>query len=266
MPVIAANSIIDPRARLADDVEVGPHCVIAGDVTLAAGTRLLHSVHLQGPLTIGRDNVFYPFCCVGFPPQDRKFDPGTPGSGTRIGDRNVFRESVTIHRATGAHPTTIGDDNYFMVNSHAGHDAVVGNRCTLANGALLAGHVRLFDDVTLGGGSALHQFCRMGRLSMMSGVVAVAQDVPPFCIAYNMRSVGSLNIVGLRRAGYRRHIKPLQRAFDILYRESHANAEAADAITTEWGDDPLCVELAEFIRTTKRGLCPYGGGAAHVES
>ena len=265
MPRIAAGSNVDTQAELADDAEIGPGCVVEGRVTIGPGTRLIGNVYLHGPLTIGAENLIYPFCCIGFEPQELGFDATTNGAGVRIGDRNHFRESVTIHRATGEHPTTIGSDNYFMVNSHAAHDVVVGDGCILANGALLAGHVLLQDGVILAGNAGVHQFCRIGRLAIISGCEAIIQDMPPFCTSYETRKVGSLNLVGLRRAGYRQHIKPLQQAFDILYRHSHTNAAVVELIEQKLGDDPLCAELAAFVRDSIRGITPYGGSVGRDE-
>lgn len=257
MPQIHPTAIVDRSVELADNVIVGPFCIIRGRAVIGAGTRLLHRVTLQGPVTLGEQNLLYPNVAIGYAPQDRKFDATVEGPGVVIGDQNTFREAVTIHRATGDQPTRVGDRNFMMVNTHLGHDVRLGNDCTFANGALIAGHVTIGDNVTFGGNSAVHQFCRVGRLVMMSGVVAVTQDVPPFCIVYDMRSVGSLNIVGLRRNGFRDHIKPLKQAFDILYKQKLPNRAAADRIDDRLGDDPLCREFAEFIRTTQRGICPY---------
>lgn len=265
MPQIHPSATVSPQSQLADDVIIGPRCTIEGEVTLGPGTRLMADVHLQGPLTVGARNTFYPSACIGFAPQHRGFDPAVPGAGCRIGDDNVFRESVTVHRAMTGRPTTIGDRSYFMVNSHIGHDCAVGNDCTLTNGAALAGHVDLGDGVTIGGNSGVHQFCRVGRLAMVGAVAPIMQDLPPFCVAYEMRSVGSLNIVALRRAGYREHIAALKRAFDILYHGEHTNAHAADRIEKACGDNPLCREFAAFIRETKRGITPYGGRRRAME-
>ncbi|QNN24413.1 acyl-ACP--UDP-N-acetylglucosamine O-acyltransferase [Planctomycetales bacterium ZRK34] len=257
MPQIHPSAIVDRSVELADNVVVGPFCIIRGRVNIGAGTRLLHRVTIQGPVTIGEQNLLYPHTAVGYAPQDRKFDATEEGAGVVIGNQNTLREGVTIHRATHDEPTRLGDRNYMMVNTHLGHDVVVGNDCTFANGALMAGHVVVGDNVTFGGNAAVHQFCRVGRLVMMSGVVAVTQDVPPFCVVYDMRSVGSLNIVGLRRAGLREHVRPLKQAFQIFYNQKLPNNAAADRIDNELGDDPLCREFAEFIRNTKRGISPY---------
>lgn len=224
---------------------------------IEAGTRLIGNVWLVGPLSIGKNNVIYPNTCIGFEPQHLKYVPGT-GAGVIIGDGNTLREGVTIHRAYhDEHPTTLGSNNFLMCNSHLGHDAVVGDNCTLANGVLLAGHVTVFDNVTLGGNSGAHQFCRIGRLAMISGVIAVTQDVPPFCIAYNTRVVSSLNVVGLRRAGYRENIPNLKRAFAILYQGRHTIPNAARRIEEELSNDPLCREFAEFLKQSSRGITWY---------
>jgi UDP-N-acetylglucosamine acyltransferase len=238
---------------------VGPYSVIDGEVSIGAGTRLMHSVSLRGPMRVGAGNVLYPNVCVGYEPQDRKFDPSTDGAGVIIGDRNILREGVTIHRATGAKPTTMGDDNYLMCNSHLGHDVVIGSRVTMANGALMAGHVEVGDGVVFGGNAAVHQFCRIGRMVMFSGLVCVTQDVPPFCVVYHNRSIGSLNIIGLRRAGLREHIHALKQAFRILFMSGLPRPRAIEAIRSEVGDDPLCREVADFAEQSKRGICPYYG-------
>jgi len=144
-----------------------------------------------------------------------------------------------------------------MANSLLGHDVTVADHCTFANGALVGGHVDIADSVTLGGNAVVHQFCRVGRLAMLSGVMGITQDLPPFCTVYQTRYVSSLNIVGLRRAGYRDSIRPLKKAFEILYRSHHANGSAVARIEAELGDDPLCLELAHFVRGTRRGICTY---------
>ncbi len=264
MPDIHPSSVIDPRAVLADDVIIGPGCVIDGPAEVGPGTRLIGRVYLSGRVVIGANNVIYPNACLGFAPQHRKIDHELETAGVRIGDGNVLREGVTIHRATSqTEPTRVGDGNYLMCNAHMGHDAVIGNENTLANGVLLAGHVTLDNHVTMGGNAAIHQFCRIGRMTILSGLIGIAQDIPPFCASHAFRSVGSLNLVGLRRAGLREHIKPLEKAFDILFRQGHSNSVAAERIEEQVGDDPLCREFAEFIRGTKRGITPY---YEHVDS
>lgn len=240
-------------------MSIGPRCIVQGNVRLGAGTKLLHGVTLHGPLVIGKRNKIYPNVCIGYAPQDRKFDPMMEGSGVVIGDENIIREGATIHRATKERPTTVGSRDYLMVNCHVGHDCVVGDDVTMANGSMLAGHVTVGDATIFGGNAAVHQFCRVGRLSMLSGVTAVSQDVPPFCVVYAMKQVGSLNVIGLRRAGLGKHLRALKRAFDLLFRSQLPRPAAVEKIAGELGDDPLCVEFGEFVRGSKRGICGYGG-------
>ncbi|MCX5660169.1 MAG: acyl-ACP--UDP-N-acetylglucosamine O-acyltransferase [Planctomycetota bacterium] len=254
MAHIHPTAIIDPRAVLAADVSVGPWCLIEGPVTLGPGCRLFERVSLRGPLVAGARNVFYPHVSLGLEPQDRKYDLSRPGPGIKLGDDNLLREGVTIHRATGEHPTTVGDRNFLMVNCHVAHDSRVSDDCTLVNNVALAGHVELADRVTLGGNAAVHQFCRIGRLAMMSGGAVVTQDVPPFCVVYKSRRVDSLNLVGLRRAGLRAHIDTLRRAFLIFFKGRHTTGVALEIIEREEGGDPLVQEFVAFIRSSKRGV------------
>ncbi len=254
---IHPTAVVDPQAQLAQDVQIGPGCIIEGPVTIGPGTRLLGQVWLKGPLTLGARNVLYPHAALGLEPQDRKFDPAHAGSGTQIGDDNIIREGMTIHRATGPHPTTVGNGCYLMVNSHIAHDCVVGNGVTLVNGALIAGHVEVGDGVILSGNTVVHQFCRVGRLAMMAGTMGITKDLPPFCVVYHTRRVSLLNLVGLRRAGQRAHIDGMRRAFDIFYREGLPNSAALDRMDKELGDNPLCAEFVRFIRASKRGITPY---------
>jgi UDP-N-acetylglucosamine acyltransferase len=262
------TAIVDAKAQLPDDIEIGPNCVIdckRGPVRLGPGTKLIGNVYLVGPIAMGTGNVLYPNCCIGFEPQHRKFPPASRHAGVKIGDNNLFREGATIHGGTEI-ATTIGNNNLFMCNSHAGHDAIVHDNCILANGALLAGHVEMFDNVTLGGNAAIHQFCRLGRLSMMSGVIAVTQDVPPFCTAFKTGNVGSLNLVGLRRAGYREHIRNLHTAFRILFLSGHATRTALARMEAEAGADPLVREMIEFVRASKRGIMRHARSVAVADA
>ena len=254
---VHSTATVDPEANIEDEAEIGPRCDIRGKVRIAAGTRLIGQVSLRGPLSIGRGNTIYPQVCIGFAPQSQQFDPTTDGAGTVLGNDNIIRECVTIHRATGDRPTTVGDRNYLMVNSHLGHDVIMGSDISLANGATIGGHCVLSNQVLVSGYGIMHQFCRVGRLGMVGGLVGLAQDLPPFCTAYVTRRVGSLNLIGLRRAGYRDHIPTLKQAFEILYGQKHSNKTAVELIEKKVGHDPLCMELAQFVRTTIRGITPY---------
>ena len=264
MSQIHPSAVIDPQVVLGEDVSVGPNCVIQGDVTLGDHCKLIANVFIQGPIKIGADNTFYPGAAVGFAPQDLKFSPDTPGKGVVIGDSNVFRENTTVHRATKDKPTLIGNKNFFMVNAHVGHDVIIANGCMFANNVSIAGHVNIQDDVVIGGHSAIHQFCALGRKSMVGGAGGTRQSLPPFCLSYTLGTVGSLNIVGLRRSGYRSHIKPLKRAFEILFKENHTNIIAVEMIDSELGDDPLCQEFSAFVKNAARGLPRYSQNARHT--
>jgi len=265
VPTIHPSATIDPQVQLADDVVVGRECIIEGPVTIGPGTRLLARVWLKGPLTIGCGNVIYPNTFIGFEPQDLKFDPTVAGAGTVIGDHNIIREASTIHRATKDRPTSLGSHCYLMVNAHVGHDCQVADHVILCNGMLLAGHAEVGDGAILSGNAVVHQFCRVGRLAMLAGAQGVTKDVPPFCIVYSTRRVSMLNLVGLRRAGLRQHIKPLMQAFDICYKRGMPNSKAARIIEDELGDDPLCRQFAHFVRDTRRGITPYAGMSAGEE-
>jgi len=236
--------------------------MLDGPVAIGSGCRLIGNVHLTGNVRLGRDNTLYPFVCIGFPPQHRTV--GGSDGGVAIGDRNIFRESVTIHGPSqDEHPTTVGSDNYLMTNSHLGHDGVLGNRCTLASGALLGGHVVLEDDVFIGGNAAIHQFCRMGRMSFLGGVSSVTKDVPPFAMANGQHNdVTGVNLVGLRRSGMERPaIDAVKRAFRTLYLSGHTIPTALKRIeqmAAEGGPGATCLaEIAEFIHQSKRGLCHH---------
>lgn len=263
MPEIHPTATVDSKASLAEDVFIGPHCIIQGPAALGAGTRLIAHVHLQGPLQLGQHNTIYPYVCLGLEPQDRKFVLGSSTAGLEVGDHNTFREYTTIHAATGQQPTTVGHHNYFMVNSHLGHDVRIGDHNTLANGALVGGHVHIGDHVTLGGNAVIQQFCRVGRLAMLSGAMGITRDLPPFCMVYNSRRISSLNVVGLRRAGYRDSIPALKQAFDLLFRSRLATSTAADQIRQQLADDALCLELAEFVQTSQIGICTYANALPH---
>ncbi len=255
MANVHPSSFVDPQAVLADDVQVGPWCIIQGDVRIGPGCVIMERVTLKGPLTLGASNVIYPNCCIGLEPQDRKFDPDTPGAGTRIGDHNILREGVTIHRATQGVPTTLGDHNMIMANGHLAHDCIVGNQNTLANSCLLAGHTILGDQIIMSGHTGSHQFCRIGRMAMVSGNLATFEDIPPFCVMAAQRSITGLNLVGLRRAGCRASIGPLKQAYDIFFLQRHTKPVALRMLDQTLAHDPLCMEFANFIREpSRRGI------------
>lgn len=266
MASIHPSSIVDPKAELADDVEIGPFCVIEGPAVIGNGTKLLGSVYLKGKVTLGERNTVYPQACLGFEPQ-AKWYKGTAGS-VLVGDNNLIREGATIHRSRSDDaPTIVGNDNYIMTNAHVGHDSVVGNRCVLAAGVLLGGHCEIHDDVFIGGNAAVHQFCRIGRLGFLGGSSAVVQDLPPFGIASGFNHVFGCNLVGLRRAGLAGPvIDRIRQAFQVIYLDGHTNKVSVEileklAAESEAGAAELR-ELARFVATTKRGLTVHAATAS----
>lgn len=248
------TAVISRGAQLGERVEIGPLCVVEGPVTLGDDCALRPGAVLIGPLTMGKGNTVYSGAVLGECPQHLKYnnEPTT----LEIGDHNLFREHVTIHRGTThSMKTVIGSHNFFMANSHVAHDCVIGNRCVLANGALVAGHCLLEDGVILSGNTAVHQFVRMGRLSLMSGVSATSKDVPPFVIQQGHDTVGGLNIVGMRRAGMSHaQINAAKAAFKILFREGLVFPAALAKMEKELGQIDVVQEMLTFLRGCTKGV------------
>lgn len=259
-PLIHPTAVVSADAQLADDVRVGPFAVIDGPVVLGPGCSVGPHAHLIGPLTAGRDNSFGSGAVIGGPPQHIAYK-GEP-TGLVIGSGNTFREHVTVHRgmpAGAGHSTgvtRIGDGNLLMVGCHVAHDCVVGNNGFFANSALLGGHVETGDRVFLSGNSAVHQFCRVGRLAFLSGCSATSKDIPPFWVMQDVNRVCGVNVVGMRRAGVpSAEIQAVRRAFRFIYLERMTIPTALMRMEAELGGVPAVRELIEFIRASKRGIC-----------
>jgi len=268
-PRVHPTAVVDPAARLAPGVVIGPFCVVGEGVSLGTGTILESHVHIDGQIEIGADNRFSPFVAVGGAPQD----VGYKGEATRIriGDRNVFRESVTVHRATTKQDrvTIIGDDNYFMAYSHVAHDCAVGNKTIFLHGATLGGHCVVGDSALVGAMSGLHQFCRVGRFSFMGGGSMVTQDVLPFCRVAGQRPTRmiGLNLVGLRRNGFsRERIAGIKRIFDLLFYQGQNTSQALARIEAEIPPSEDREEILSFIRSAKRGIVKKTSGTWDGES
>jgi UDP-N-acetylglucosamine acyltransferase len=248
------TAIIDPRADVGDDVHVGPFVVIEGPVRVGAGCTIKAGVHLIGPLTLGEHNEIYTGAVLGEQPQHLKY----AGEPTRleIGDHNIFREHVTVHRATTqSWVTRIGNHNFLMANSHVAHDCQIGNHCIIANGALVAGHCVLEDGVCLSGNVAVHQFVRIGRLALMSGLSATGMDVPPFMIHQRINTVCGVNVIGMRRGGISNgSIEAIRKAFHLIYRSDLLLSHSLARLEQDFGHVPEVVELVAFIRASKRGI------------
>jgi UDP-N-acetylglucosamine acyltransferase len=265
MPHVHPSAVLSGDIQLADDVVIGPHCVLAGTIRIGPGTTLIAGVHLHGPLWIGARNVCYPGVCLGFAPQDLKFDPSKHGAGLVVGDGNTFREHVTISRATKEDaPTTIGNDNYWMAGSHAGHDARVGNNCIMGNGVAFGGHSVVGDRVVFGGLSAIHQFARVGRLCMLSGLAGLSSDLPPFCLLTGINTLSGLNLVGMRRAGIPRDaIDHVRWAFRTLWRRGTSPKKTVHDLA-ERAHVPEVKEIMDFVLSAKRPIVDRLGRARHT--
>jgi UDP-N-acetylglucosamine acyltransferase len=253
---IHATAVIAPDAVLADGVEVGPYSVIGPGVEIGRGTRVGPHVVIEGPTRIGAGNRIFQFASVGADPQDKKYRGET--SRLEIGDRNVIRECVTLHRGTAQDKsvTRIGDDNLFMAYAHVAHDCVIGNQCILANNATLGGHVRLDDWVIMGGLSAIHQFGRVGAHAFIANTAAVTRDVPPFVMAVGQPAdAHSINAEGLKRRGYTpEQVRNIRAAFRVLYRSGLKLAEATARLEALAKDQPELLPLVEFLPQASRGI------------
>jgi UDP-N-acetylglucosamine acyltransferase len=247
------TAMIDKRAELDADVEVGPYAIIEGDVRIAAGTRIDAHAHVSQGARIGRDCRIHPFAVVSHLPQDTKFDGAR--SYCRIGDGTIIREHATLHRGTLPESETIvGKKCFIMAAAHVGHNCTVGDSVTLVNAVLLAGHVAVGDRAFIAGGAAIHQFVRIGELTMVSGCMRVTSDIPPYMTAGPHGLIGP-NVVGLRRAGLSADERnELRRCYRELFRSGRMFREALDAVEptvrTEHGR-----RLMRFLREpSKRGI------------
>jgi UDP-N-acetylglucosamine acyltransferase len=255
--LIHPSAVVDPRASLGRDVSVGPFAVVGAGVSLGDRTQLAAHAVVLGPSVLGADNVVGSFAVVGGAPQLKK--PDTEGSATLVmGDRNVVREHVTIHR--GGQGTRVGDDNLFMVGSHVAHDAQVGSNVTLANGTQLAGHAVVEDHATFGGMSGVAQFVRVGESAFVAAGAMCERAVPPFVIVQGDRArVRALNVVGLRRRGVpAESIERLAAAFRQIFAGGEPVARALAKVSR---DDPYVARLLAALEAPARGA-PRGAGAA----
>ena len=233
---------VGPYVIIDEGLEIGPHCIIGPQV------------YLTGRTTIGAHNRFYAGCVIGEEPQDLKY-AGEP-TRLRIGDRNVFREHVTVHRSNKtAEETVIGSENFLMANCHVAHNCRLGDGVILANGVLLAGHVTVDDRAFLSGNCVVHQFVRIGTLALMQGGSAISQDLPPYTVACGGNSICGLNTVGLRRSGLTTAQRlELKRLYRLLFREGKNLRAALTSAQGTFCSAPAKVMMA-FVAASKRGVC-----------
>jgi UDP-N-acetylglucosamine acyltransferase len=254
--LIHSTAQVDPSARLGSGVRVGPGAVLGPDVEIGDATEIGAGAQVLGPTRMGRENRVYPLACVGFDPQDLKYEGER--SALTVGDRNTIRELSTLNRGTafGGGVTRIGDDNLIMAYSHVGHDSQVGSRIVFTNGATLAGHVEVADDATIGAMSAVHQFCRVGRHAYIGGFSVITLDALPFA-----RTVGQkplcygVNRIGLERKGLDAdQIREIERAFRILLRSGKNTSQALEELRGLTERSQHVDYLIDFVASSKRGV------------
>jgi len=252
---IHPTAIVDAKAEIGAGTIIGPYCIIAAGVVLGSECWLQHHVTLCGPMAAGARNKFYAYCSIGQQTQDLKYR-GEP-TYLEIGEENTFREFVTINRGTtSAGKTRVGNGGNFLAYSHIGHDCDVGDAVVFSNNGTLAGHVFVGDHAVMGGLTAVHQFCRIGRYAITGGCSKIVQDTPPFMIADgNPARVRGINLIGLERAGFSPEtIKGIKEAFRLIYRSKYNTRQAIEAIRNELPPSPELTEIVEFIEQSERGI------------
>jgi UDP-N-acetylglucosamine acyltransferase len=253
---IHPTAVVHPKANLADDLEVGPYSIIDENVTIGSHNKIGAFCCLEGWTVLGKNNRIFTGAVIGSIPQDLKFK----GEKTylKIGDNNIIREYVTINRGTQAKgETVIGNNNLLMAYSHIAHDCIIGNDTIIANVGTLAGHVTIEDMAIVGGLVAIHQFVRVGTLSIIGGCSKVVQDIPPYstCDGHPTKVYG-LNAVGLRRAGISSEVLTnLKSAFKILFNSGLSTSHALERIEKEIPKSPEVLHLIKFVRSSERGVC-----------
>ncbi len=255
---IHPSAVVESGAQLGADVEVGPFAYVGADVTLGAGTRLHHHAAVEGFTTLGAGCEVFPYACIGGKTQDLKYKGGRPG--LRVGDRNVFREYVTIHAATfDGEFTVLGSDNTVLAYSHIAHDCVLGSHIVMSNAVSMAGHVTVEDHVVIGGAAGIHQFCRIGAHAMLSAMAKLVQDLPPYFIADGTPAeIRALNKVGLERRGFTpEQMDRVKQIFRILYRDGLNRTQALDKLGAHPQADSVEFQrVLTFAKTSERGLAP----------
>ncbi|NRA43016.1 MAG: acyl-ACP--UDP-N-acetylglucosamine O-acyltransferase [Pseudomonadales bacterium] len=255
--MIHPTAVIDPSATLADTVSVGPYAIIGADVSIGAGSHIGAHTVIHGPTKIGQDNQIHSFCSIGDAPQDISFDPSQT-TYLEIGDRNTFREYVSIHRgaAKDDYVTRVGSDNLLMAYVHVAHNCQLGNHIIMANSTDLSGHVIIDDYATISGGCGIHQFCRIGRNAMIGGLEKITQDVLPFVMYAKGKAIG-INKVGLKRRGFdATSIQQIQRAYKLIYRANIHRDDLPDALRSlaQQGGESAIETLIEALQQSTRGL------------
>ncbi|PKU25786.1 acyl-ACP--UDP-N-acetylglucosamine O-acyltransferase [Telmatospirillum siberiense] len=265
MASIHPTAIVASGARIAESAEIGPYCVIGGQVEIGPEVRLVSHVVVDGITSIGEGTVVYPFSSLGHRPQDLKYK-GEP-SRLVIGKHNQIRENVTMNPGTegGGMVTSVGDSGLFMVGAHVAHDCQVGNGVIFANNATLGGHVQVGDFVVLGGLSAVHQFVRIGRHVMVGGMSGVENDIIPYAtVTGNRAHLSGLNLIGLKRRGYSREdIHALRNAYRLLFAPEGTLAERIEEVSSQFRGVAPVLEILDFMTVdSSRAICQPKSEAA----
>jgi UDP-N-acetylglucosamine acyltransferase len=253
--MIHPSAVIHPKAQIGANCEIGPFCVIGENVILGAACKLHSHVVIDGHTSLGTDNEIFPFASIGLKTQDLKWKGGL--TRTVIGNSNTFREYVTIHSATSdGEETVVGSNNHILAYCHIAHNVQLGNNVIMSNVGTLAGHVLVEDYAVIGGLAAVHQFCRIGKMSIIGGCSKVVQDVPPFMLADgNPAETRTVNKVGLERNGVSEETQSsLRQAYKILFREGLTIPNALARIEADVAASPEIAHLIQFVRSSQRGI------------
>jgi UDP-N-acetylglucosamine acyltransferase len=252
---IHPSAVVHPKAQIGEGCHIGPYCIIGEHVSLGPNCHLHSHVVIDGYTKLGQGNEIFPFASIGLKTQDLKWKGGI--TRTEIGDFNTFRESVTIHSATSdGESTIVGNHNHILAYSHVAHNVVLGSRVIMSNVATLAGHVVVEDHAVIGGLAAIHQFCRIGKMSIVGGCSKVVQDVPPFMMADgNPAQTRTINKVGMERNGISEDSQAaLKSAYKIIFREGLTVSNALLKIETDLPQVEEIKHLLKFARSSERGL------------
>jgi UDP-N-acetylglucosamine acyltransferase len=253
--MIHPTAVVHPNAQIEPDCDIGPYCVVGEHVVMGPRCRLHSHVVIGGHTRLGEGNNIFPFASIGLQTQDLKWKGGI--TRTEIGANNTFREYVTVHSATGdGEVTRVGSNNNILAYCHIAHNVVVGNQVIMSNVATLAGHVIMEDYAVVGGLAAIHQFCRIGKMSIIGGCSKVVQDVPPFMLADgNPAETRTVNKVGMERHGVSEQAQAaLRQAFKILFREGLTIPNALSRIGQDLPQLPEVQHLLQFVRSSERGI------------
>jgi UDP-N-acetylglucosamine acyltransferase len=253
---IHPTAIVHHKAKLEEDVEIGPFSIIEENVTIQQGTKIGSHVIINGWTTIGKNCIIHMGCVIGHEPQIKGYEEKK--AYCIIGDNNIIREYVTIHRGWKENEKTIiGNDNYIMANAHIAHNCQIGCGVIITNYAAIAGHVVVEDKAVISALVGIHQFCRIGTYAMIGGVSSIVKDVPPYMLADgNPGIIHGINTIGLKRAGFTQDIRNnIKTAYKILYRSGLNTSQALEKIEKELSPSYEIKHLIEFIKNSKRGIC-----------